>query len=84
MKRSAYLYRNPTVYFHGRVFCRLADLQNNPHVLTSLAERETNPVRIELGIIIYFIGHSEFITGQCKKIFNKANKKEINGLSSAV
>ena len=26
---------------------------------------------------LYYINHSEFITGQCKKILSKANKNEI-------
>ena len=36
----------PVVYFHRRVLWRLADLRSTPHILTSLAERETDPVRI--------------------------------------
>ena len=32
---------------------------------------------IKLGIPIYFIDHSEFITVQCKKILSRANKNEI-------
>ena len=32
---------------------------------------------IKLGIPIYFIDHSEFITVQCKKILSKANRNEI-------
>ena len=31
----------------------------------------------QAGISIYFIDHSKFITGQCKKILSKANKSEI-------
>ena len=46
MKRSAYLDKYPIVYFHGRVLWRLADLRSTPHILTSLAARETNPARI--------------------------------------
>ena len=34
---------------------------------------------IKLGIPIYFIDHSEFITVQCKKILSRANN-EIKGL----
>ena len=30
---------------------------------------------IKLGVPIYFIDHSEFITVQCKKILNKANNE---------
>ena len=30
-----------------------------------------------LGIPVYFIDHSEFITGQCKKNLSRANKNEI-------
>ena len=30
---------------------------------------------IKLGIPIYFIGHSEFITVQCKKILSRANNE---------
>ena len=32
---------------------------------------------IKLGIPIYFIDHSEFITVQCKKILSRANNNEI-------
>ena len=32
---------------------------------------------IKLGIPIYFIDHSEFITVQCKKILSRANHYEI-------
>ena len=31
----------------------------------------------QAGIPVYFIDHSEFITGQCGKILNRANKNEI-------
>ena len=34
---------------------------------------------IKLGIPIYFIVHSEFITVQCKKILSRANNNEIKG-----
>ena len=30
---------------------------------------------IKLGILIYFIDHSEFITVQCKKILSRANNE---------
>ena len=33
--------------------------------------------RIKLGIPTYFMDHSEFITGQCRKILSGANKNEI-------
>ena len=32
---------------------------------------------VTVGIPIYFIDHSEFITDQCKKILSKANKNKI-------
>ena len=43
---SAYLDKYPIVYFHGRVLWPSTDLRSTPHMLTSLAARETNPVRI--------------------------------------
>ena len=44
--RLAYLDKYPVIYFHERVLWRLADLPSTPHILASLAARETNPVRI--------------------------------------
>ena len=41
-----YLYKFAIVYFPGRVLWRSADLWSTPHILTSLPERETDPVRI--------------------------------------
>ena len=42
----AYLDKYPVVHFHGRVLWRLADLPSTPHILVSLAARETNPIGI--------------------------------------
>ena len=46
MKKIAYLDKYPIAYFHGRVLWRLADLWRTPHILASLAARETNPMII--------------------------------------
>ena len=44
--------------------------------LTFKNVRAHAPIRcIKLGIPIYFIDHSEFITVQCKKILSKANNE---------
>ena len=46
MKSSAYLGKFPIAYFHGRVLWRLADLRSTPHILASLAARETNIIQL--------------------------------------